>query len=188
MIRLPRDKNARVAIFAGITAISMVGAAFAAVPLYNLFCAVTGYGGTTRVALGEAGAVLDREGAGYFDTNTAPALPWEFRPVQRSMTLNVGETGLAYFTATNTSDHPITGIATYNVAPFKAAAYFSKLECFCFTEQTLEPGETVEMPVLFFVDPLIDEERRMDDITALTLSYTFFETEGDAASSGDAAP
>lgn len=187
MIRLPRDKNLRVAALAGVTAISMVGAAFAAVPLYNLFCAVTGYGGTTRVALGEAGAVLDREMTVYFDANTSPDLPWEFRPVQRSMTVNVGETGLAYFTATNTSDRPITGVATYNVAPFKAAAYFSKLECFCFTDQTLDPGESVEMPVLFFIDPLIDEERRMNDVTALTLSYTFFETEGDAASS-DAAP
>lgn len=187
MIRLPQNRNARVALFAAATAISMVGAAFAAVPLYNVFCKVTGYGGTTRVAMGEAGAILDREVTVYFDANTGRGLPWEFRPVQRSMTVRIGETALAYFTATNTSSRPVTGVATYNVAPFKAAPYFSKLECFCFTEQTLEPGESVEMPVLFFVDPLIDEERRMDDVTALTLSYTFFETEGDAAST-DAAP
>lgn len=188
MIRLPADKNTRVALFAGFTAIAMVGAAFAAVPLYNLFCRVTGYGGTTTVAYGEAGAILDREMTILFDTNTGRNLPWDFRPSQRSMTVRVGQTALAYFTATNNSSHPVTGVATYNVAPFKAAPYFSKLECFCFTEQTLEPGETVEMPVLFFVDPLIDEEDRMDDVHTMTLSYTFFETEGDAASSGDAAP
>ncbi|WP_300545792.1 cytochrome c oxidase assembly protein [Maricaulis sp.] len=187
MIRLPQARNARVALFAGLTAVTMVGAAYAAVPLYNLFCKVTGYGGTTTVAMGEAGAILDREMTVLFDANTSRDLGWEFRPVQRSMTVRVGETALAYFTATNTSNRPVTGVATYNVAPFKAASYFSKLECFCFTEQTLDPGESVEMPVLFFVDPLIDEERRMDDVTTLTLSYTFFESEGDAASS-DAAP
>lgn len=187
MKRLWQNANTRVALMAGTTAVVMVGAAFAAVPLYNLFCKVTGYGGTTTVAMGEAGAILDREVTVLFDANVSRDLPWEFHPVQRSMTVRIGETALAYYTATNTSDHPITGVATYNVAPFKAASYFSKLECFCFTEQTLEPGESVEMPVLFFVDPLLDEESRLDDITTLTLSYTFFETEGDAASS-DAAP
>ena len=187
MIRLPQNKNTRVALMAGTTAIAMVGAAFAAVPLYNLFCQVTGYGGTTTVAVGEAGAILDREMTVLFDANVNRHLGWDFRPVQRSMTVRVGETALAYYTATNTTDRPITGVATYNVAPFKAALYFSKLECFCFTEQTLQPGESVEMPVLFFVDPLIDEESRLDDVHTMTLSYTFFESEGDAASS-DAAP
>ena len=188
MIRLPRNKNTRVALVAGLAAIGMVGAAFASVPLYNIFCDVTGYGGTTRVATGEAGAILDREVTVYFDANTGRGLPWEFEPVQRSMTVRVGESALAYYTATNISSRPVTGVATYNVAPFKAASYFSELECFCFTEQTLEPGESIEMPVLFFVDPLIDEERRMDDITALTLSYTFFETEPGTSPSPDAAP
>jgi len=188
MIRIPQDKNTRVALTAAFTAVVMVGAAFAAVPLYNLFCKVTGYGGTTQVAVGEAGEVLDREVTVFFDANTARDMPWTFEPVQRSITLRVGETALAYYRATNTSDRAVTGVATYNVAPFKAAPYFSKLECFCFTEQTLEPGESIEMPVLFFVDPLIDEERRMDDIHSLTLSYTFFETEEGAASRSDAAP
>lgn len=188
MIRFPQDKNTRVALTAAFGAMTMVGAAFAAVPLYDLFCRVTGYGGTTQVAMGEAGAVLDREVTVYFDANTSRDMPWTFEPVQRSITLNVGESALAYYRATNTSDQPVTGIASYNVAPFKVASYFSKIECFCFTEQTLAPGESIEMPVLFFVDPLIDEERRMDDVTALTLSYTFFETEEGAASRGDAAP
>ena len=108
--------------------------------------------------------------------------------LQRSLTVRVGESGLAYYRATNTSDQPVTGIASYNVAPYKAALYFSKIQCFCFTEQTLEPGESMDMPVLFFVDPLIDDERRMDDVSAFTLSYTFFETDGAASASSDAAP
>ncbi|SDM22513.1 cytochrome c oxidase assembly protein [Maricaulis salignorans] len=187
-MKAPLDKNARVALFAGVAAVTMVGAAFASVPLYSLFCQVTGYGGTTQIAIGEAGAVLDREMTVLFDANTGRGLPWEFEPVQRSLTLNVGESGLAYYRATNVSDRPITGVATYNVAPFKAAIYFSKIECFCFTEQTLEPGESIDMPVLFFVDPLIAEERFLDDVHAITLSYTFFETDGAASSPSDAAP
>tara|TARA_R110002096_G_scaffold325390_2_gene519376 strand:+ start:1448 stop:2011 length:564 start_codon:yes stop_codon:yes gene_type:complete len=183
-----RDKNARVALFAGVAAVAMVGAAFASVPLYSLFCQVTGYGGTTRVALGEAGQVLDREVTILFDANTSRGMPWEFEPVQRSLTLNVGESGLAYYRATNTTDRRITGVATYNVAPFKVASYFSKIECFCFTEQTLDPGESIDMPVLFFVDPLIAEESYLDDVHTITLSYTFFETDEAASSPSDAAP
>lgn len=183
-----RDRNARVAAFAGIAAVAMVGAAFASVPLYSLFCQVTGYGGTTRIALGEAGEVLDREVTILFDANTSRDIPWDFVPEQRSLVLHVGESGLAYFRATNTSDRRVTGVATYNVAPFKAASYFSKIECFCFTEQTLDPGESVDMPVLFFVDPLIDEERYLDDVHTITLSYTFFETDEAASSPSDAAP
>ena len=156
----------------------MVGAAFAAVPLYNLFCAVTGYGGTTQVATGEAGEILDREVTMYFDANTGrdhavglragPALPDGARRRERDWLIIAPQTHLI---------SPVTGVASYNVAPFKAAPYFSKIECFCFVEQTLEPGESIDMPVLFFVDPLIDEERRLDDVTSITLSYTFFETE-----------
>tara|TARA_R110000868_G_scaffold76499_2_gene219905 strand:- start:48912 stop:49475 length:564 start_codon:yes stop_codon:yes gene_type:complete len=183
-----RDKNARVAMFAGVAALAMVGAAFASVPLYSLFCQVTGYGGTTRVAVGEAGQILDREVTILFDANTGGGIPWEFAPVQRSMVLRVGESGLAYYRATNTSDRPVTAVATYNVAPYKAASYFSKLECFCFTQQTLDPGESMDMPVLFFVDPLIAEEPYLDDVNTITLSYTFFETDDAASPSGDAAP
>jgi cytochrome c oxidase assembly protein subunit 11 len=183
-----QDKNARVALIAGAVALSMVGAAFASVPLYNLFCQVTGYGGTTQLATGEAGEILDREVAVLFDSNVAGGLPWDFEPLERSMTMRVGESALAYYRVTNTSDRAITGIASYNVTPYKAAPYFSKLECFCFTEQTLQPGESMDMPVLFFVDPLIAEDQRADDVQTITLSYTFFETELVVASATDAAP
>lgn len=188
MSRRPLSRNARVAGLAALTAVVMVGAAYAAVPLYSLFCQVTGYGGTTQVAIGEAGVILDREVTVRFDANTGRGLPWEFVPVQRSMTVRIGESALAYYRATNLSDRTLTGMATYNVAPFKVAPYFSKIECFCFTEQVLEPGESIDMPVLFFIDPLLDEERRMDDVTTLTLSYTFFETEPGTTPSADAAP
>jgi cytochrome c oxidase assembly protein subunit 11 len=182
------DKNARVALSAAFAAVVMVGAAFAAVPLYDLFCKVTGYGGTTQVAEAGSTVILDREVTVQFDANTAGNMPWTFEPMQRELTLRVGETGMAWYRATNTSSVPLTGIASYNVTPYKAAEYFAKLECFCFTEQTLEPGESIDMPVLFFVDPLIDEERRMDDIRTITLSYTFFETEEGETSNSDAAP
>ena len=188
MSQAQNKKNSRIALMAGAFAVTMVGAAFAAVPLYNLFCQVTGYGGTTQVAMGEAGEILDREVTIMFDANTNQNLPWSFEPVQRSITVRVGESALAYYTATNTSNHAVTGMATYNVTPYKAAPYFSKLECFCFTEQTLQPGESVEMPVLFFVDPLIADDRRADDITTITLSYTFFETEAAATALEEAAP
>ncbi|WP_291844872.1 cytochrome c oxidase assembly protein [Maricaulis sp.] len=188
MTRRPLNRNARVAAFAALTAALMVGAAYAAVPLYDLFCKVTGYGGTTQVAVGEAGEILDREVTVYFDANTNRNLPWTFEPAQRSITVRVGETALAYYTATNNSSQPVTGVATYNVAPYKVASYFSKLECFCFTEQTLQPGESIEMPVLFFVDPLIAEEPRLDDVSAITLSYTFFESQDGASANTDAAP
>jgi cytochrome c oxidase assembly protein subunit 11 len=177
-----KNKNSRLLVTLSGVAIAMVGAAYAAVPLYNLFCQVTGYGGTTQVAETEADRVLERTVEVRFDASMERGLPWTFEPMQTSMTVQVGETSIAFYRATNTSDHPVTGMATYNVTPFKAAPYFSKLECFCFTEQTLQPGESIEMPVLFFVDPLIDEERRMDDVRTITLSYTFFEQSEDVAS------
>ncbi|WP_421785799.1 cytochrome c oxidase assembly protein [Hyphobacterium sp.] len=181
MKRWLQNKNSRLLITLSGVAIAMVGAAYAAVPLYNLFCQVTGYGGTTQVAETEADRVLDRTVEVRFDASMERGLPWTFEPMQTSMTVRVGETSLAFYRATNTSDRPVTGMATYNVTPFKSAPYFSKLECFCFIEQTLQPGESIEMPVLFFVDPLIDEERRMDDVRTITLSYTFFEQAGGSA-------
>ncbi|WP_421792486.1 cytochrome c oxidase assembly protein [Hyphobacterium sp.] len=170
-----QNKNSRLLITLGTVAVTMVGAAYAAVPLYNLFCQVTGYGGTTQVASEAADRVLDRVVEVRFDASTERGMPWTFEPVQTSMTVQVGETNLAFYRVTNNADRPVTGVASYNVTPFKAAPYFSKLECFCFIEQTLQPGESMEMPVLFFVDPLIEEERRMDDVRTITLSYTFFE-------------
>jgi cytochrome c oxidase assembly protein subunit 11 len=181
MKQLLKNKNTRLMVTLSGVAIAMVGAAYAAVPLYNLFCQVTGYGGTTQVATAEAGSILDRTVEVRFDASQSRDLPWTFEPMQSSMTVRVGETSLAFYRATNNSDRPVTGMASYNVTPFKAAPYFSKLECFCFTEQTLQPGESIEMPVLFFVDPLMDEESRMDDVHTITLSYTFFEQDADGA-------
>ena len=188
---LPGNPNTRLLAICGAVVVSMVGAAYASVPLYNLFCRVTGYGGTTQVGVAAADRVLDRTMTIRFDASRNGGLPWEFEPLDRSVSVRVGESALAYFRATNTSDRPITGVATYNVTPYKAAPYFVKLECFCFTEQTLQPGETVDMPVLFYVDPDIETDRRADDISTITLSYTFFEGEEDvagAASGRDAAP
>ena len=191
MKHLLKNKNTRLLVTLSAVVVTMVGAAYAAVPLYDLFCQVTGYGGTTQVASQDADHILDRTVEVRFDASQERGLPWTFEPMQSSLTVQVGETSLAFYRATNNSDHPVTGMATYNVTPFKAAPYFSKLECFCFTEQTLQPGESVEMPVLFFVDPLMDEERRMDDVRTITLSYTFFEQDADdAGATGrrDAAP
>jgi cytochrome c oxidase assembly protein subunit 11 len=169
------DQNTRVFAICGGVVVGMVGMAYAAVPLYDLFCRVTGYGGTTQLVQYDPGQVLDREVTVRFDASNARDFPWEFEPLQREMTVNVGETALAFYRATNTTDRPVTGVASYNVTPFKTGPYFAKLECFCFTEQTLGPGESMDMPVIFFVDPLMDEERRLDDIRTITLSYTFWE-------------
>lgn len=172
---LPRDRNLKVLTICAMTAAGMVGAAYAAVPLYDLFCRVTGYGGTTQVAQYDSGQIIDRTVTVRFDASMARGMPWTFEPLQRAMDVKVGETVLAFYRATNTSDRPVTGVATYNVTPFKVAPYFSKLECFCFTEQTLQPGESMDMPVLFFVDPLMDGEDNLDDVRTITLSYTFWE-------------
>ncbi len=155
----------------------MLGLAYASVPLYDLFCRVTGYGGTTQVATEGAERVLDRKMAVRFDATTSPNLPWTFEPEQREVTLRVGESAIAYYRATNNSDKPITGTATFNVTPQKAGLYFTKIDCFCFTEQTLKPGETVDMPVVYYVDPEIDENPNLDEVRTLTLSYTFFPAE-----------
>src|SRR5699024_10787317 len=150
--------------------------AWAAVPLYSLFCRVTGYGGTTQVAASGTGRVLDRTVTIRFASSTAEGMPWEFRPVETTTTVRIGETTLAFYKATNPTDRPITGRAVYNVTPLRVGGYFVKIDCFCFTEQTLAPGETVMMPVTFFVDPAMVENRETRDIDTITLSYTFFET------------
>ncbi len=175
------DQNQKVLVICSAIVVGMVGMAYAAVPLYDLFCRVTGYGGTTQIAQYDSSAILDREVTVRFSATNARDFPWEFEPLQNQMTVRVGETALAFYRATNTTDEPITGIASYNVSPFKMGPYFSKLECFCFTEQTLQPGQSMDMPVIFFVDPQMDEEERLDDITTLTLSYTFFRAGDDDA-------
>lgn len=170
-----RGKNATAAICFAVF-VGMVGMAYAAVPLYKIFCSVTGYGGTTRVAEAAPDVVLDRIMEVRFDANVAGHMAWTFKPVKTTMKVKVGESAIAYYEATNNSDHPITGTASFNVSPDKAGVYFNKIECFCFTEQTLAPGETVEMPVTFFVDPDLVEDYHLDNVQTITLSYTFFET------------
>lgn len=176
-MEFPKDgkRNARTAFAVlGIVA-GMVGLSFASVPLYNLFCKVTGYGGTTQVASSVDGIpVLDQEVTVRFDANTAPGMGWSFRPVQRQVTLRLGEQRQIAYLAENTSNVPITGTATFNVTPGSAGIYFNKLACFCFTETTLQPGEKLEMPVIFFVDPDMASEKETKNIHTITLSYTFF--------------
>jgi cytochrome c oxidase assembly protein subunit 11 len=169
-------KNRRTFVALTGVAAFMVGMSFAAVPLYDLFCRVTGFGGTTMTADAAPDIVLDRTIKVRFDASTM-GIEWRFRPVQREMTVRIGETGLAFYEATNVSDRPITGTASYNVAPFSTGGYFAKLECFCFVEQTLQPGETMQMPVSFFVDPEIVNDAEASRVPAITLSYTFYETQ-----------
>jgi cytochrome c oxidase assembly protein subunit 11 len=163
------------AISAGVVVVGMVGMAYAAVPLYQMFCQVTGFGGTTQVAETAPGPVSDRHMTIQFNADTAHGMPWRFRPAQRQVDVRVGQEALAFYTAKNTTDRTIVGSATYNVTPLKAGIYFNKVECFCFTEQKLEPGQEVEMPVSFFVDPEIENDPNMKEVKTITLSYTFFE-------------
>ena len=172
-----KDRNRRTFGVLGLAVAGMLGLSYASVPLYDWFCRVTGYGGTTQVAETEADTVLDREVKIRFDASTARGMDWAFQPAQREITLKVGENGLAYYRAENHTDRVITGTATFNVTPLKAGPYFAKMECFCFTEQTLAPGEGVDMPVAFFVDPEIDQDINLDEVKTITLSYTFFEME-----------
>ena len=168
--------NARVALpLVGIVA-GMGMMAYASVPLYQLFCQVTGFGGTTQVAKTQSDTVLDRPVTVRFNADVNPALPWSFRPEQREVHLKVGEQGLAFYRAVNNGSEPVVGTATYNVTPQKAGLYFSKIQCFCFTEQVLQPGESMDMPVTFFVDPAIADDPNMNDVRTITLSYTFFRT------------
>jgi cytochrome c oxidase assembly protein subunit 11 len=160
---------------AGLVAV-MVGLSFAAVPLYRLYCQATGYGGVPQRAAQAPGEVLDRTITIRFDGNVAPGLPWSFAPVQQTMDVKIGETALAFFKATNTAATPITGRAAFNVAPDLAGRYFTKIQCFCFTEQTLAAGASVEMPVTFYVDPKIVEDEDTNNMSEITLSYTFYPT------------
>lgn len=155
-------------------AFGMVGLAYASVPLYSLFCAVTGFGGTTQRAEAAAAHVVDRKVTIRFNADTNAALPWSFRPEQKDMVLKLGETGLAAYRAENRGANPTVGTAVYNVTPDKAGIYFNKIQCFCFNEQVLEPGQQVDMPVAFFVDPSLADDPNMEDVSTITLSYTFF--------------
>jgi cytochrome c oxidase assembly protein subunit 11 len=174
--RLKRQKLTAAACVVFLSA--MIGMSYAAVPLYELFCRVTGYGGTTQVAEGEAGRILDRKMTIRFDANIAAGLPWTFKPTQRETVLQVGETAQASYRFSSASESSTVGTSTFNVTPQSAGAYFNKLECFCFTEQVLAGGESVEMPVVFFIDPAIADDPDLDSVNTITLSYTFFPVEG----------
>jgi cytochrome c oxidase assembly protein subunit 11 len=166
-------RNAVVAVSLAFVAVGMVGLSYAAVPLYRLFCQVTGYQGTTQRADSASGRVLDREVVVRFDANVS-GLPWDFRPEIPQIHVRLGETALVNFVAENTSEAATAGTATFNVQPDTAGIYFNKIECFCFTEQALKPGEKIEMPVQFFVSPDMADDREMEGTRTITLSYTFF--------------
>ena len=168
--------NTRVAVMVGLVAVSMVGLSFAAVPLYQLFCQVTGFGGTTQIAtIDEAGGVvLDRNIKVRFDANTHAEMPWDFKPLQTAVDIKVGEPALVFYEASNPTNDPIAGTAIFNVTPLKAGQYFNKVQCFCFSEQILQPGQSVQMPVELFIDPRIADDPNAADVHTITLSYTFF--------------
>jgi cytochrome c oxidase assembly protein subunit 11 len=172
-------RHARVALVCGLFCVTMLGAAFAAVPLYDLFCKTTGFGGTTRVASEAPQAALERTVKVRFDANVAPGLAWHFVPEEREVTVKLGETRMVLYKATNTSSQDSWGSATYNVSPGIAGTFFAKLQCFCFTKQHLKPGESLDMPVVFFIDPSIVEDGDASRVKTITLSYTFFPTEPD---------
>ncbi len=153
----------------------MGGLAWASVPLYSWFCAVTGFGGTTAVASAGADRVLDRTITVRFDASLDRDMPWSFKPVERQMEIRIGETGLAFYEAHNPTDRLVAGSATYNVYPFEAGGFFTKIDCFCFQEQVLQPGERVHMPLTFYVDPEIVDDREGQFVKNITLSYTFYE-------------
>ena len=166
-------RNARLALICGVTFFGMVGAAFAAVPLYRAFCQATGFDGTVRRAEAAPNATLAKTVVVRFDANVRD-LPWSFRADQVQQTVKIGETKLAFFRVTNRADHPITARAVYNVVPEQAGAYFQKLQCFCFSDQTIAAGATVDMPVLYFVDPGYATDINTKGKPEITLSYTFF--------------
>jgi cytochrome c oxidase assembly protein subunit 11 len=169
--------NARVVASTVAVVIGMGSLGWASVPLYDLFCRVTGYGGTTSRAEAGADAVLDQTVKVRFDASKERGMPWDFRPVQREMVVNYGATSLAFYEATNPTDEPVAGTASFNVAPFAAGAHFVKIHCFCFEEQILEPGETISMPVTFFVDPEMLDDPEANGMSEITLSYTFHVTD-----------
>lgn len=183
--------NLRVGLLAFAGALAMLGLGYASVPLYRLFCQVTGFGGTTMQATESDAARAASLATGQkisirFDATTAMGMPWTFRPAQATDTVTIGERDIATYIARNDSDQPITGMATFNVEPEQAGKYFNKIQCFCFTEQTLQPGQEVTMPVLYYVDPAALDDPNMKGVEQITLSYTFHRAKDPArpASSG----
>ena len=175
------EENVNMAYYTGALAVFVFGTSYASVPLYKVFCQMTGFGGTTqRATESRASTVKPVEGGRIirvdFVASVHSAMPWKFQPTQRDVRVVPGETALAFYTVKNTTDKPITGVATYNVHPPKAGLYFNKIQCFCFEEQRLGPKEEIDMPVFFFIDPEIVNDPAMENVNNITLSYTFFKT------------
>ena len=177
-------RNGRTAALFALIALAMVGVAFAAVPLYRIFCQVTGFGGTTQMQVGgEAPGAVGKIVNVRFDANVNGGIPWEFKPEKHVERTAIGARKMAFYTAKNHSNEPVTGTATFNVTPLQAGQYFNKIDRFCFTEQTLAPGEEMRMPVVYYVDPRILEDPTISDISEITLSYTFYPVDGDKTES-----
>ena len=180
------QRNRRTLAFALLAALAMLGLGYAAVPLYEMFCRVTGFGGTTQRATEAEAALAERLGASAggrtfsirFDGSLARDLPWRFHPEQVTDTVTIGQRDMAIFIARNLSSEPVTGTATFNVEPEQAGAYFNKIQCFCFTEQTLAPGQEVRMPVIYYIDPTALDDPNMEGVEQITLSYTFHQKSG----------
>ena len=177
-------RNAVVGWAVTAVAIGMVGMSFAAIPLYRLFCAATGYGGTPSIGLATAPGSSGQWIRVRFNADTNPGLPWTFAPDQREVSLNLGDEQVAFYHAANQSSQPVAGMALYNVTPEKVGKYFHKTACFCFNQQTLSPNQSMEFPVSFWVDPMIRTDPNTADVKVITLSYTFFRSLDDAAKSG----
>ena len=178
MTALAQNRNTRTALLMALIVAAMVGLAFASVPLYRMFCQLTGYNGTTQRVEQASSVILDRKMRVTFDANVAPGLDWEFKPVEREVNPRIGETIQVNFTAVNKSNEPQRGQAVFNVTPGEAGVYFNKVQCFCFNETVLKPGEKLEMPVVFYMDPDITKAVESKDIHTVTLSYTFYPKEG----------
>jgi cytochrome c oxidase assembly protein subunit 11 len=173
--KTPRaSRDVMIASICGFVVALMVGAAYAAVPFYNWFCRTTGFNGTTQVATSAPAASLERKIAVRFDSNVSGGLPWKFEPEQNEINVKIGEVVTVYYTVTNQSARPTTGAAAYNVAPLTVGAFFQKINCFCFTDQSFGPGEKRELAVVFYVDPALAADHEYDDVNTITLSYTFY--------------
>jgi cytochrome c oxidase assembly protein subunit 11 len=188
LVQPDRTKNRRVALVSLTVFAAMVGLTYASVPLYRLFCQSSGYGGTVKRAAGAPVAATSRTIKIRFDANVADSLKWKFHPERLEMKVELGAQSLAHYVATNTSGTAVTGSAIFNVTPESAGAYFNKIECFCFTEQTLQPGQSADLPVSFFVDPAIVDDPDTRSIDTITLSYTFYPVDKPKSVSQAAAP